>query len=169
MALPERLGDLTMLDLKHLTVAGFAAPLILALTPATVLAQEPADTAGGEAGSVEALVVLGRGQPRQVQTIDGSALEVLVHVDPLVAPGDLRLLTLELPDDLVMESLGPDTLPANWHAVPAPAALQELGTKWLTSLPEKQDNRGSGTCLAALLRTPKGEEAGREFLLRQLP
>jgi iron complex outermembrane receptor protein len=77
MAVPERLGDLTM-QLKHLTVAGFAAPLILALTPATVLAQEPADTAGGEAGSVEALVVLGRGQPRQVQTVDGSALEVLV-------------------------------------------------------------------------------------------
>jgi RES domain-containing protein len=61
-----------------------------------------------------------------------AALEVLVHVDPLTAPNDLRLLAVELPDDLPMETLDPASLPAGWNAVPAPPALQALGTSWLT-------------------------------------
>lgn len=62
-----------------------------------------------------------------------AALEVLVHVDPLTAPADLRLLTIELPDDLSTEFLETDTLPNDWHSVPAPAALQTLGSSWLMS------------------------------------
>jgi len=58
---------------------------------------------------------------------------VLVHVDPLTAPADLRLLAIELPDDLSIEVLEPITLPEGWHSVPAPAALQTLGSSWLTS------------------------------------
>jgi RES domain-containing protein len=62
-----------------------------------------------------------------------AALEVLVHVDPLTAPADLRLLAIELPDDLSIEVLEPITLPEGWHSVPAPAALQTLGSSWLMS------------------------------------
>jgi len=62
-----------------------------------------------------------------------AALEVLVHVDPLTAPADLRLLAIELPDDLSAEVLEPITLPQGWHSVPAPAALQTIGSSWLTS------------------------------------
>jgi RES domain-containing protein len=62
-----------------------------------------------------------------------AALEVLVHVDPLTAPADLRLLAIELPDDLSTEVLEPITLPQGWHSVPAPAALQTIGSSWLTS------------------------------------
>ena len=62
-----------------------------------------------------------------------AALEVLVHVDPLTAPADLRLLAIELPDDLSIEVLEPITLPQGWHSVPAPAALQTIGSSWLTS------------------------------------
>jgi RES domain-containing protein len=62
-----------------------------------------------------------------------AALEVLVHVDPLTAPADLRLLAIELPDDLSIEVLEPTTLPESWHSVPAPAALQTIGSSWLTS------------------------------------
>jgi len=62
-----------------------------------------------------------------------AVLEVLVHVDPLTAPADLRLLAIELPDDLSIEVLEPITLPEGWHSVPAPAALQILGSSWLTS------------------------------------
>lgn len=62
-----------------------------------------------------------------------AALEVLVHVDPLMAPADLRLLAIELPDDLSIEVLEPITLPEGWHSVPAPAALQTIGSSWLTS------------------------------------
>jgi RES domain-containing protein len=62
-----------------------------------------------------------------------AALEVLVHVDPLTAPTDLRLLAIELPDDVSTETLDQAALPAGWNAVPAPALLQTLGTSWLTS------------------------------------
>ncbi len=62
-----------------------------------------------------------------------AALEVLVHVDPLTAPADLRLLAIELPDDLSIEAIEPITLPEGWHSVPAPAALQTIGSSWLTS------------------------------------
>jgi RES domain-containing protein len=62
-----------------------------------------------------------------------AVLEVLVHVDPLTAPADLRLLAIELPDDLSIEVLEPITLPEGWHSVPAPAALQTIGSSWLMS------------------------------------
>lgn len=62
-----------------------------------------------------------------------AALEVLVHVDPLTAPTDLRLLAIEIPDGLTTEVLEPVTLPEDWHSVPGPASLQALGSSWLTS------------------------------------
>lgn len=43
-----------------------------------------------------------------------AALEVLVHVDPLTAPADLRLLTLDLPADLGIEVLKISVLPRAW-------------------------------------------------------
>ena len=62
-----------------------------------------------------------------------AALEVLVHVDPLDAPDDLRLLTIELPDDLGIERVEVADLPARWIQVPAPDELAALGTDWLMS------------------------------------
>jgi RES domain-containing protein len=55
-------------------------------------------------------------------------------VDPLLAPPDLRLLAIELPADLSMEILEPNTLPMDWADVPAPAQLQALGNAWLREL-----------------------------------
>ena len=62
-----------------------------------------------------------------------AALDVLVPVDPPTAPADLRLLAIELPDDLSTEVLETDSLPEGWHSVPAPTSLQTLGSSWLTS------------------------------------
>ncbi len=62
-----------------------------------------------------------------------AALEVLVHVDPLDAPDDLRLLTIELPDDLGVERVDAADLPTHWTAVPAPDELAALGSDWLMS------------------------------------
>jgi RES domain-containing protein len=62
-----------------------------------------------------------------------AALEVLVHVDPLMAPSDLRLLAIEIQDDLSTAVLEPTMLPGDWFMVPAPALLQTFGVSWLTS------------------------------------
>lgn len=62
-----------------------------------------------------------------------AALEVLVHMDPLTAPSDLRLLTIELPDQLSTEVLEPGDLPQNWYSLPAPTSLQTIGSSWLRS------------------------------------
>lgn len=63
-----------------------------------------------------------------------AALEMLVHVTHRTAPADLRLLTIDLPDALAVESLEPAALPAGWNANPAPMALQAIGDQWLESL-----------------------------------
>lgn len=60
-----------------------------------------------------------------------AALEVLVHVEPLQAPDDLRLLRLELPDDLAIETLDPARLPEDWRSLPSPQSTQAIGSDWL--------------------------------------
>lgn len=62
-----------------------------------------------------------------------AALEVLVHVDPAIAPRDLCLLTLQIPDELGLLHWHAADLPPDWQDTPAPAALQDLGTDWLVS------------------------------------
>ena len=60
-----------------------------------------------------------------------AALEVLVHVEPLNAPDDLRLLALECPDDLSIETLDLTLLPQDWRSLPAPSSTQAIGADWL--------------------------------------
>ncbi|MFN9660505.1 MAG: RES family NAD+ phosphorylase, partial [Cyanobacteriota bacterium] len=60
-----------------------------------------------------------------------AALEVLVHLEPLQAPDDLRLLGLELPDDLAIETLDLTQLPNDWRSLPAPESTQSIGSAWL--------------------------------------
>jgi RES domain-containing protein len=62
-----------------------------------------------------------------------AAMEVLVHTDPLTAPADLRLLTIEVPDEIDVELLDPAALPAGWNGYPAPEELQRIGGAWLES------------------------------------
>ena len=56
-----------------------------------------------------------------------------MHVDPLTAPDDLRLLTIQIPEGIKIETVDTKKLPKNWRTLPAPAALQALGTAWLKS------------------------------------
>lgn len=56
-------------------------------------------------------------------------LEQLVHVPPLMLP-DLTLLSLEIPDDSILE-LNTNDLPENWYHFPAPAQLTEIGQAWI--------------------------------------
>jgi RES domain-containing protein len=74
-----------------------------------------------------------RGQPILYTASSAAlaALEVLVHVEPLQAPDDLRLLGLKLPDELTIEVLVPALLPEDWRSVPAPESTQSIGNAWL--------------------------------------
>ena len=100
-----------------------------------------------------------------------AALEVLVHVDPLLAPTDLRLLAIEVPADLSLESLEPNTLPPGWAEVPAPRALQALGDAWL-----RQQRTAALSVPSAVIRAernillhPRHPEASRLRLISDEP
>jgi RES domain-containing protein len=71
-----------------------------------------------------------------------AALEVLVHVDPALAPAGLGLLEIDVPDDIAVETVDPASLTPNWQAYPAPPELQEYGSRWLDD------------CRTALLSVP---------------
>jgi RES domain-containing protein len=71
-----------------------------------------------------------------------AALEMLVHVDPALAPADLRLWEIDAPDDIALESCDPATLTPNWQDYPFPPELQDYGSCWLDA------------CRSALLCVP---------------
>jgi RES domain-containing protein len=77
-----------------------------------------------------------RGQPIVYTSATPSlaALEVLVHVDPALAPTNVKLLELDVPSELAVERCDPEALSADWMTYPAPSELQDFGSKWLTSL-----------------------------------
>jgi RES domain-containing protein len=62
-------------------------------------------------------------------TLSLAALEALVHFAIDTAPLDYVALTIRVPDDAV-ERVAAKTLPADWNAMAAPAACQELGARW---------------------------------------
>lgn len=62
-----------------------------------------------------------------------AALEVLVHVDPRLAPSDLRLIGIEIADTVTVEEWPLSSLPRGWDKVPAPASTMTRGTAWLGS------------------------------------
>jgi RES domain-containing protein len=60
-----------------------------------------------------------------------AALEVLVHVDPALAPAGLCILEIDVPDGIVIETVDPSTLTPKWQAYPFPPELQDFGSRWL--------------------------------------
>jgi RES domain-containing protein len=83
------------------------------------------------------LYAAGRWHPRGRRIVYASstrslaALEVLVHVDKDLIPADLVSLEIEIPEGLEIERIDGRTLPSDWRAYLAPAALQKLGVEWL--------------------------------------
>jgi RES domain-containing protein len=63
-----------------------------------------------------------------------AALEVLVHVDPALAPSEVRLIEIDVPEDLEVEAGDPAGMTGEWQKYPAPVELQDFGTQWLSSL-----------------------------------
>jgi RES domain-containing protein len=62
-----------------------------------------------------------------------AAIEFFVHLDPNEAPLSLVSLMAEIPDDLRVERIEIDALPADWHRIDN-KHLQRLGTGWAKSL-----------------------------------
>jgi RES domain-containing protein len=59
-----------------------------------------------------------------------AVLELLVHTPHTLLPENIHLLTIYIPDDLIIPTISEDQLPANWQQFPAPDLLAEMGTQW---------------------------------------
>ncbi len=60
-----------------------------------------------------------------------AALELFVHLEPLLMPRDLRAVSAIIPDRATVEELTARDLPKNWRRYPAPAGLRKIGSRWL--------------------------------------
>ena len=64
-------------------------------------------------------------------SISLAVLETLVNVqDPEDIPENLVIVSADLPDDLAVVTIKPQSLPAQWQAANVRATTQELGKKW---------------------------------------
>lgn len=78
----------------------------------------------------------GRWNPPGLAVIYASAssslavLELLVHTDSDLLPGDLTIVEIRIPDAVRMEILDPATLPDDWRDYPPPESLQAIGARW---------------------------------------
>jgi RES domain-containing protein len=59
-----------------------------------------------------------------------AALELFVHVDIDIAPGELVAIQADIPDNLTIETLKIESLPRDWRRYPGPEALKDIGTAW---------------------------------------
>jgi len=58
-------------------------------------------------------------------------LEQLVHLSPADVPEDLTAFAIEVPEDLLVESISADDLPEDWDRVADHPACQQLGELWV--------------------------------------
>lgn len=78
-----------------------------------------------------------------------AALELLVHLDPAEAPGDLVLMTIEVPESITRTRIDPAALPEQWTARATPARCREIGTAWLAA---------GNSCILEVPAAPMPEE-----------
>jgi len=62
-----------------------------------------------------------------------ATVELVVHVSLSFAPTDLKMATIEVPDEPAPEVVDVAALPPNWRDFPAPPELADLGTTWARS------------------------------------
>jgi RES domain-containing protein len=60
-----------------------------------------------------------------------ATLEYLVHVPLAMIPGDLTIITLDIPGNTKEERIAVAQLPKSWRSYPAPRALAGVGAEWL--------------------------------------
>lgn len=59
-----------------------------------------------------------------------AALESLVHYPIALAPHDLSICQIVIPDDVPVTKLRKSALPADWKANPPEAGTMDIGTRW---------------------------------------
>lgn len=59
-----------------------------------------------------------------------AVLEVLVHLDPLIIPGNYCLTEIEVPDSKII-TVEAEQLPGDWQDISGPVMLRELGDAFL--------------------------------------
>lgn len=62
-----------------------------------------------------------------------ASLEYFVHLDSDDWPDDLVAIRADVPDGVPFETVDRKTLPRGWRAIPAPVALQDLGSAWASA------------------------------------
>lgn len=67
------------------------------------------------------------------ENISLAAMELLVNLPVADLPDDLRLITLNVPDEISMRVISFDDLPKGWRHYPPPGSLSEMGTEWIQS------------------------------------
>ncbi len=69
-----------------------------------------------------------------VYTADSTALatlETLVHTPFNLVPKNRSIATIELPDNLEIDTINAANLPNRWWSYPAPIQLSKIGDQWL--------------------------------------
>jgi len=59
-----------------------------------------------------------------------AAVEIFVHLEPNLQPGDLVSIAADLPDDVTCERLNLKSLPGDWHAR-RDESLRRFGDRWI--------------------------------------
>jgi RES domain-containing protein len=67
-------------------------------------------------------------------TLSLAALERFVHTDADLEAAALVATSVDIADDVGIESVGLETLPADWRTFPSPPALTTIGAQWLATL-----------------------------------
>lgn len=58
--------------------------------------------------------------------------EVAVHFTLATLPGDYVMMTILIPDELLVKKLSPSDLPNEWNAFPHPASTQVIGDMFVS-------------------------------------
>ena len=59
-----------------------------------------------------------------------ATVEFLVHIPFAIAPANLALVTIGIPDDIESSTISASELPLDWRDYPAPVDLAEIGSRW---------------------------------------
>ncbi len=69
-----------------------------------------------------------------IYTAESRALamaEVAVHLTAAMLPDDFLMITVNIPDDLAIQQLSPDSLPPDWNVFPYLSSTQAIGDSFV--------------------------------------